>query len=100
MIEGKEAGFTSIPLSIYWAIVTMTTVGYGDIAPVSALGRSLAAILMIMGYGVIAVPTGIVSVELSNAVKKKTVTTQACGACSADGHDEDATHCKYCGAEL
>jgi len=100
MIEGKESGFDNIPLSIYWAIVTMTTVGYGDIAPVSVLGRALAAVLMIMGYGVIAVPTGIVSVELSQAARKTRVTTQSCPVCSAEGHDEDAAHCKYCGAKL
>lgn len=98
VIEGEEHGFTSIPTSMYWAIVTMTTVGYGDIAPRTPLGQLLAALLMILGYGIIAVPTGIVSVELANA--GRAVSRQACPACGAEGHDVDATHCKYCGARL
>jgi voltage-gated potassium channel len=96
LIEGEENGFSSIPQSIYWAIVTMTTVGYGDIAPHTVLGKMLASLLMITGYGIIAVPTGIVTVELAGA-KQKMVTTQSCPACSAEGHDADARHCKYCG---
>ena len=76
----------------------MTTVGYGDITPTTVLGRTLAAMLMILGYGIIAVPTGIVSAELVRA--PKTVSTQACPSCSAEGHDHDATHCKYCGTTL
>jgi len=99
MVEGDQAGFTSIPLSIYWAIVTMTTVGYGDLAPVTVAGRTLAATLMILGYGIIAVPTGIVSVELSTAVRQL-FRNEACPGCGAEGHDEDATHCKHCGTEL
>lgn len=99
MIEGDQTGFTSIPLSIYWAIVTMTTVGYGDLAPATVAGRTLAATLMILGYGIIAVPTGIVSVELSHAVKA-TMRDEACPGCGAEGHDGDATHCKHCGARL
>ncbi len=99
MIEGDKRGFTSIPRSIYWAIVTMTTVGYGDIAPQTVAGQALAAALMIMGYGIIAVPTGIVSVELSR-LSHREVTTRACLACSAEGHDSDARFCKHCGAEL
>jgi len=99
LIEGEANGFTSIPVSIYWAIVTMTTVGYGDIAPQTALGKILASAIMILGYGIIAVPTGIVSVELAGVTRKK-VTTQACPQCSAGGHDADAVHCKYCGAAL
>jgi voltage-gated potassium channel len=99
LIEGEANGFTSIPASIYWAIVTMTTVGYGDIAPQTALGKILASAIMIMGYGIIAVPTGIVSVELAGVVKKR-VTTQACPDCGVGGHDHDADHCKYCGAKL
>ena len=98
VIEGEEHGFTSIPTSMYWAIVTMTTVGYGDIAPRTALGQLVASMLMILGYGVIAVPTGIVSVELANAARP--VSRQACPACGAEGHDVDASHCKYCGARL
>jgi voltage-gated potassium channel len=98
VIEGEEHGFTSIPTSMYWAIVTMTTVGYGDIAPRTPLGQFVASMLMILGYGVIAVPTGIVSVELANAARP--VSRQACPACGAEGHDVDASHCKYCGAPL
>jgi voltage-gated potassium channel len=98
LIEGEEHGFSSIPTSMYWAVVTMTTVGYGDIAPRTALGQFLAALLMILGYGIIAVPTGIVTVELANVGRP--VSRQACPACGAEGHDADATHCKYCGAPL
>jgi voltage-gated potassium channel len=99
LIEGEASGFTSIPVSIYWAIVTMTTVGYGDIAPQTALGKILASAIMIMGYGIIAVPTGIVSVELAGVVKKRII-TQACPDCGVGGHDHDAVHCKFCGAKL
>ena len=98
-IEGEENGFDSIPRAMYWAIVTMTTVGYGNIAPKTVVGQTLAALLMILGYGIIAIPTGIVSAEL---VRKPlgAVSTRACPACGAAGHDYDATHCKYCGSEL
>jgi voltage-gated potassium channel len=99
LIEGQENGFTSIPVSIYWAIVTMTTVGYGDIAPQTALGKILASAIMILGYGIIAVPTGIVSVELAGVTRRR-ITTQACPECGAGGHDGDAVHCKYCGAKI
>ena len=98
VVEGEEHGFTSIPTSMYWAVVTMTTVGYGDIAPRTPLGQLLAAVLMILGYGIIAVPTGIVSVELARTGHP--VSAQACPACGGEGHDPDATHCKYCGAHL
>lgn len=97
-IEGKENGFTSIPKSIYWAIVTLTTVGYGDISPSTPLGQILASILMITGYGIIAVPTGIVTFELNKAQKE--VTTEACPSCGRDGHDRDAQFCKFCGSKL
>jgi voltage-gated potassium channel len=99
MIEGSENGFTSIPQSIYWAIVTMTTVGYGDIAPQTILGKVVASLVMIMGYAIIAVPTGIVTVELASSVKSS-VRTDACPACGADGHAADANHCRYCGTRL
>ena len=99
LIEGERHGFTNIPQSIYWTIVTMTTVGYGDIAPVTVLGRVLASVVMILGYGIIAVPTGIVTVEMAS-VRRQPISTRSCGQCMAEGHDSDAVHCKYCGAIL
>ena len=98
LIEGTENGFTSIPRSIYWSIVTLTTVGYGDISPQTPLGQVLASIIMILGYGVIAVPTGIVTSEMT--VIKRRTKTQACPQCSLEGHDDDAEFCKHCGAKL
>ena len=100
VVEGAANGFTSIPRSIYWAIVTMTTVGYGDISPQTDFGQALAAVIMIIGYGIIAVPTGIVTVELTQAVHRGMVSTQACPGCGAEGHDKDARYCKYCGTPL
>lgn len=100
VIEGGENGFTSIPASVYWAIVTLTTVGYGDISPHTTLGQALAAIVMIMGYGIIAVPTGIVTAELVQSERRKPISTQACPSCSKEGHDSDAKHCKHCGEKL
>ena len=99
LIEGEEHGFLNIPHSIYWAIVTMTTVGYGDVTPQTVPGRCLAALVMILGYGIIAVPTGIVTVELAGSMRKP-ISTQACRECSAEGHDQDARYCKYCGTAL
>lgn len=99
LIEGEESGFTSIPRGVYWAIVTMTTVGYGDIYPETVPGRLAAAVLMIAGYAIIAVPTGIVSVAIAQRARHP-VSTQACLACSAEGHDVDAEFCKYCGESL
>lgn len=99
MIEGEASGFDSIPQGVYWAIVTLTTVGYGDISPVTPLGKAVASLVMICGYGIIAVPTGLVTVELSK-VSAGGVSTQACRNCGRDGHDADALHCKYCGAKL
>ena len=98
-IEGAENGFTSIPRSIYWAIVTLTTVGYGDISPQTNVGQTLAALIMIVGYAIIAVPTGIVTAELSRAEARR-ISTQVCPVCLAEGHDPDAVHCKYCGSIL
>ena len=102
LVEGgqDETGFTSIPRSIYWAIVTLTTVGYGDIAPATSLGQFLAAIIMILGYAVIAVPTGIVTAELTNIGNTKKVNTRTCSSCSQEGHEDDAVFCKYCGERL
>ncbi len=100
IVEGPENGFTSIPYSMYWTIVTITTVGYGDIAPSTTLGQSIASVVMLIGYGIIAVPTGIVTAEIALAGSKKDISTQACKECSHEGHDPDAKHCKFCGAVL
>ena len=97
IIEDPKDGFTSIPRSIYWAIVTLTTVGYGDIAPQTVLGQFFASIIMILGYAIIAVPTGIISVEFARSEK---MNTQSCPSCGKEGHDNNAVYCKYCGAEL
>lgn len=98
VIEGAEHGFTSIPKSIYWAIVTMTTVGYGDLAPETPVGQTIAAIIMIIGFSIIAVPTGIVAAELGRV--ETSVSTQACPSCSREGHEVDAKFCKHCGESL
>jgi len=95
-----NSGFTSIPIGIYWAIVTMTTVGYGDISPSTAIGQSLAALLMITGYSIIAVPAGFFTVEFVRTLKKKWLSSRVCPHCSAEGHDEDAYFCKFCGFRL
>jgi voltage-gated potassium channel len=99
LVEGPEHGFTSIPVAIYWAIVTITTVGYGDIHPQTPLGQAIASAAMVLGYGIIAVPTGIVSVELAEATRTR-VNTVACPACAEQGHDLNARYCKRCGAPL
>ena len=103
LIEGADAGFTSIPVSVYWAVVTLTTVGFGDITPDTAVGQFLAALIMLMGYGMIAVPTGIVSVELAQAAHTAGRTGAApglrilvCSGCHSGAHDEDARFCKKC----
>ena len=97
-IEGPEHGFTSIPKSVYWAIVTLTTVGYGDIAPQTVIGQTIASIIMILGYGIIAVPTGLVTAELVKSTKDDN--TISCPECSLEGHDSDAEFCKFCGSKL
>ena len=98
LIEGAEHGFDSIPKSIYWAIVTLTTVGYGDISPGTTLGQFFASVIMIMGYGIIAVPTGIVSAEL--AKQPLINNTQSCHNCGEDSHDDKAKYCHQCGEAL
>ncbi len=100
LVEGKENGFTSIPESIYWAIVTITTVGYGDISPVTPWGKFIASIMMFIGYGIIAVPTGIVTTEMALAVRSKKEKHETCPGCGKEGHDRDAVFCKYCSAML
>lgn len=99
MIEGPKHGFDNILISMYWAIVTLTTVGYGDLSPQTPLGKFMASMVMIIGYAIIAVPTGIVTSELT-AARGRGHSRQACPACGREGHDDDATHCKYCGAAL
>lgn len=100
VVENSQAGFTSIPVSIYWAIVTLTTVGYGDISPQTPLGQFLASVIMIMGYGIIAVPTGIYSAELIKTYSEDKIRNDACPDCGQTGHDYDAEFCKYCGHQL
>ncbi len=101
MVEaGSGGGFTSIPRSVYWAIVTLTTVGYGDIAPVTAFGQFIASIIMILGYAVIAVPTGIVSSEMTKDHKNIHLNTQNCSHCAATNHRDNAEYCYECGERL
>ena len=97
LIEGPQNGFTSIPQSVYWAITTITGTGYGDTVPTTSFGKILAIFIMIMGYSLIIVPTGIISTEL---VKMGPISTQACTSCSKEGHDADARFCKFCGEDL
>lgn len=99
MVEGAENGFTSIPRSIYWAIVTLTTVGFGDIAPQTPLGQALASFIMVIGYGIIAVPTGIVTYDMTQLLKADQAAAR-CPQCNKAGHDADASYCKYCGTSL
>ena len=106
LVEGPDNGFDNIPISIYWAIVTLTTVGYGDLAPQTPAGRALASVVMILGYGIIAVPTGIVTAELvtmgqgQGLVPAPDASPRCCPRCRADRHDADANYCKRCGADL
>jgi len=98
VIEGDRHGFNDIPSSIYWAIVTLTTVGYGDLSPQTPLGKAFASLVMIMGYAIIAVPTGIVTVELTRSHRK--ISTEVCPECHSQDHDADAIFCKYCASRL
>ena len=100
LIEGRENGFTSIPRGMYWAVVTLTTVGYGDVAPRTPLGQAVASLVMILGYGIIAVPTGIVTAELAYGRSDAPVSTQHCPACGVGGHEWDAKFCRKCGSAL
>jgi len=99
MVEGPENGFTSIPKSIYWTIVTITTVGYGDITPHTPLGQVIAAMAMLTGYSIIAIPTGILTAELAEEMQRDRV-GRNCKNCDKSGHDRDAVHCKFCGARM
>lgn len=98
LIEGEASGFTSIPTSVYWAVVTISTVGYGDISPQTPFGQLLASVLMVTGYGIIAVPTGIVTAELTRGYIH--TSRRSCPHCSAEGHSEDASYCRRCGDRM
>ncbi len=102
LVEGEASGFTSIPMAIYWTIVTLTTVGYGDISPETPLGQFIAALVMILGYGIIAVPTGIVTAEFAKkSLKNNTVSTKtSCQVCGSQLHFDNAKYCHECGSEL
>lgn len=100
VVEGSEHGFTSIPTSMYWTVVTLTTVGYGDISPQTPLGKGLAMMVMLLGYSIIAVPTGIVTAEMALASSDRRSSTKSCPACGVDGHEPDARFCRVCGASL
>jgi voltage-gated potassium channel len=100
LVERGQNGFISIPDSIYWAIVTITTVGYGDISPVTPLGKFIASFIMFIGYGIIAVPTGIVTTEMAGAIRRRKHGTETCPGCGKEGHEPDARFCKYCGTSL
>lgn len=100
LVENGENGFHSIPDSIYWAIVTITTVGYGDISPVTPMGKFIASIMMFIGYGIIAVPTGIITTEMAIAARRRKHGHESCPGCGREGHDRDAVFCKYCGTVL
>lgn len=99
VVEGPENGFTSIPTGIYWAIVTITTVGFGDITPQTWLGRGIAAVTMLMGYAIIAVPTGIITAELGREMRRE-YSRRHCPQCDCSGHERDAKFCNHCGGEL
>jgi voltage-gated potassium channel len=99
VLEGEQHGFVDIPTSIYWAVVTLTTVGYGDLSPKTPIGQLFSSLVMLLGYAIIAVPTGIVSFEISRAARFG-VSAQACPVCGRQGHDVDANFCKYCGGKL
>lgn len=101
LVEEGKNGFSSIPESIYWAIVTITTVGYGDISPTTPLGKFIASIMMFIGYGIIAVPTGIVTTEMTRAVRtRREELHETCPGCGKEGHDIDAKYCKLCGSKI
>jgi voltage-gated potassium channel len=100
VVEGPQHGFDSIPRAMYWAVVTLSTVGYGDISPKTALGQLLASLVMMLGYSVLAVPTGIVTVEIAQAARQHARLGQACPGCGREGHEADARFCRHCGTSL
>jgi len=100
LVEKRENGFSNIPESIYWAIVTITTVGYGDISPVTPIGKFVASVVMLIGYAIIAVPTGIITHDIALAAKQKKELPESCPSCGREGHENDALFCKFCGSSL
>ncbi|WP_416049644.1 ion transporter [Cupriavidus basilensis] len=100
VVEGPQHGFTSIPVSMYWAVVTLTTTGFGDMVPKTPLGQFITSLTILLGYGIIAFPTGIVGAELAASIMKRPLTTRTCNHCLTEGHDPDAGYCKHCGSEL
>jgi len=100
LVEKRENGFSNIPESIYWAIVTITTVGYGDISPITPMGKFVASVVMLIGYAIIAVPTGILTHDLAMAARQKKELPESCPNCASEGHDSDALFCKFCGSSL
>ncbi|WP_354686867.1 ion transporter [Cupriavidus necator] len=100
VVEGPEHGFRSIPLSMYWAVVTLTTTGFGDMVPKTAAGQFITSLTILLGYGIIAFPTGIVGAELAASILKRPLTTRTCTHCLTEGHETDARYCKHCGSAL
>ncbi|AMR79734.1 ion transporter [Cupriavidus nantongensis] len=100
VVEGPEHGFHSIPVSMYWAVVTLTTTGFGDMVPKTALGQFITSLTILLGYGIIAFPTGIVGAELAASIMKRPLTTRTCTHCLTEGHEPDAQYCKHCGSSL
>lgn len=100
LVEKRENGFSNIPESVYWAIVTITTVGYGDISPVTPMGKLVASVVMLIGYAIIAVPTGIITHDIAMAARMKKELPESCPNCGKEGHEADAVFCKHCGASL
>lgn len=100
VVEGPEHGFHSIPVSMYWAVVTLTTTGFGDMVPKTALGQFITSLTILLGYGIIAFPTGIVGAELAASIMKRPLTTRTCTHCLTEGHEADASYCKHCGSHL
>jgi voltage-gated potassium channel len=98
--QGSNPGFTNIPQSIYWAIVTITTVGFGDVTPVTVLGKLMASVIMLTGFAIIAVPTGVVAAELGREIARKQNDLRRCGECGREGHDPGALYCQQCGTRL
>lgn len=100
VVEGPQHGFTSIPVSMYWAVVTLTTTGFGDVVPKTPLGQFITSLTILLGYGIIAFPTGIVGAQLAANILKRPLTTRTCTHCLTEGHDADALYCKHCGSNL